>query len=403
MPDFSVIIPVYNRVQSLQRAINSVLAQSYQNFEIIIVDDGSCLEIGKKIKSLIQQLADSRISLLGYVDNKNGAAARNVGIGAAKAATICFLDSDDEWHASKLAEVKHCIQTNQLSGKDYLIHHQYINVSNSVLGTPTPKTAKKIGESIAHYSFITNNVGGIQSSTIAVNANLAKNNPFNGQLRGHQDWDFCLKIGKVCETILFIPKVLTNRYKDDDDSVARNLDWRYSLGFYILYRHYFSNKEAAFYFIRVVLKKASNLVSYRELLFNKLTFRVLFSWPSIFFPAAFGFVKQQIALNLRVKNVYQKCLKQNARHIVIWGRNNYCHKLILKKPAVVQIMHILDGKVTNEGGDFLDIKVSSLKSIPKDILQKIDLLILATDKYQTEMKNELCDVAPELLDKIIEL
>jgi glycosyltransferase involved in cell wall biosynthesis len=97
-PKVSVIIPTYNRAHLVSRAIHSVLNQTYQRFEIIVVDDGST----DKSEEAIRSFKDSRIRHISHIENKGGAAARNTGIKAAKGHYIAFLDSDDEWFPSKI-------------------------------------------------------------------------------------------------------------------------------------------------------------------------------------------------------------------------------------------------------------------------------------------------------------
>jgi len=96
----SVIIPTYNRSQLLIRAIKSVVNQTYQNFEIIVINDGSTDDTDEVIKRVL----DERITYLRHADNKGAATARNTGIRAAKGEYIAFLDSDDEWLPKKLAK-----------------------------------------------------------------------------------------------------------------------------------------------------------------------------------------------------------------------------------------------------------------------------------------------------------
>jgi glycosyltransferase involved in cell wall biosynthesis len=87
----SVIIPTYNRTEQLQRAIDSVLKQTYTDFELIVVDDGSEVPVPemKNVKIIRQK-------------NRGVSAARNAGIRAARGEHIAFLDSDDEWLPKKL-------------------------------------------------------------------------------------------------------------------------------------------------------------------------------------------------------------------------------------------------------------------------------------------------------------
>ncbi|MCK4441816.1 MAG: glycosyltransferase family 2 protein [Sulfurovaceae bacterium] len=94
---FSVIIPLYNKEKYIKRALDSVLNQTFSNFEIIVVDDGS----SDKSCEIVESITDDRINL---IHKKNGgvSSARNRGIKEAKGEYIAFLDADDEWLPNKL-------------------------------------------------------------------------------------------------------------------------------------------------------------------------------------------------------------------------------------------------------------------------------------------------------------
>jgi len=96
--EVSVIIPTYNRANLLPRAIESVLNQTYQDFEVIVVDDASC----DNTEEVVQGFNDPRIKYVKHKINKGGSAARNTGIKTAEGKYIAFLDSDDEWLPEKL-------------------------------------------------------------------------------------------------------------------------------------------------------------------------------------------------------------------------------------------------------------------------------------------------------------
>lgn len=100
IPTFSIIIPVFNKAEYIEETLKSALKQKYQNFEIIIIDDGSTDESIKKIV----QFSDSRITLLKQ-ENKGVSAARNLGIRQAKGELIAFLDADDYWFSNHLEEL----------------------------------------------------------------------------------------------------------------------------------------------------------------------------------------------------------------------------------------------------------------------------------------------------------
>lgn len=97
MPKFSIIIPLYNKEKYIENTLKSVLKQTFQDFEIIIINDGSTdLSI-----ELVNQIQDDRIKLV-HQENQGVSVARNNGIKLAEAEYICFLDADDFWKLNYL-------------------------------------------------------------------------------------------------------------------------------------------------------------------------------------------------------------------------------------------------------------------------------------------------------------
>jgi glycosyltransferase involved in cell wall biosynthesis len=105
-PFFSVIIPTYNRAEMLREAIQSVLEQSFKDFELIAVDDYST----DNTKEVVSSFHDTRIKYIVNSNTKGVAGARNSGIFMAKGQWISFLDSDDVWLPSKLEMIYKKIQ-----------------------------------------------------------------------------------------------------------------------------------------------------------------------------------------------------------------------------------------------------------------------------------------------------
>lgn len=97
MAEVSVIIPAYNRAQKVARAIASVLYQTFADYEIIVVDDGSRDNTGEILSRFRPQIVPLR-----HTENRGVSAARNTGIKASRAPLIAFLDSDDYWLPEKL-------------------------------------------------------------------------------------------------------------------------------------------------------------------------------------------------------------------------------------------------------------------------------------------------------------
>ena len=162
MPLISVIIPTYNRMTVLPRAIDSVLAQKGVDFELIIVDDGSTDNTRETINGEWQTKndADSLTSPRGrspvpvprffHQENRGPAAARNLGIQKAKGEWIAFLDSDDEWKPGKLKAQLEFFRKNPAPGptgrsarRDYLIcQTEEIWVRNGTRVNPMKKHQK---------------------------------------------------------------------------------------------------------------------------------------------------------------------------------------------------------------------------------------------------------------------
>lgn len=137
MEPVSVIIPTYNRLDFLKIAVQSVLEQTYPNFELIIVDDGSTDDTREWITSL----SDNRIIYI-YKKNSGASAARNTGIDNAKYNYIAFLDSDDRWVKNKLEKQMKLMLDNP---KCMLSHTEELWYRNGKILNPKLKHKKRAG------------------------------------------------------------------------------------------------------------------------------------------------------------------------------------------------------------------------------------------------------------------
>jgi len=123
LPFFSVVVPTYNRVDILSKSLNSVISQSFQDFELIIVDNGST--DGTK-EWLGANYSDHRIRYYYQKGTGSPAGPRNSGIGFANGDWICFLDSDDLWNINKLEVVRQTIEKNKKA--DVVCHNERLSM-----------------------------------------------------------------------------------------------------------------------------------------------------------------------------------------------------------------------------------------------------------------------------------
>lgn len=185
-PLFSVVIPLYNRATTVCDTIRTVLNQSFGDFEIIVVDDGSTDDPQQAIAAL----GDPRIRLVRQ-ENGGGGSARNRGIDEARGRYIAFLDSDDLFLPHKLEAV-----ARRLEEAPDCVWYSYINVDRGVgRYWVRPNRAIRPGEDVGEYLFVHNQF--IQTSAIVLPRALAAQVRFDATLRKGQDLDFCLRLQRA--------------------------------------------------------------------------------------------------------------------------------------------------------------------------------------------------------------
>jgi len=203
----SVIIPSYNRSKSLQRALNSVFTQTYTNFEVIVVDDGSTDDTAKVMHNDFQQCKYI------YQTNQGVSAARNTGIAQAKGEWIALLDSDDEWLPTKLELQQQAI----INHPEYKIFHtDEIWIRNGKRVNPMQKHQKYGGwifEKCLPLCAIS------PSSVLIHRQVLRKVGLFDENLPACEDYDLWLRICSLYP-VYFIEKALVTKYGGHQDQLS---------------------------------------------------------------------------------------------------------------------------------------------------------------------------------------
>ncbi|MCF7980458.1 MAG: glycosyltransferase family 2 protein [Pseudomonadales bacterium] len=198
---FSVVIPVHNRTDVIHRALGTLLEQTFTNFEVVVVDDGS--DDGAALRSVVDSYSDRlNIKVHRYETNVNGAYARNLGIKAATGRYIAFLDSDDCWVPERLEVAANTIVSNNRS--EFTIFYSRITrcANQDDPEAYLVPNCQKGEESVSEYIFLRN--GFIQTSTIVCARRIALEIAFDERFTRHQDYDFCFRAESVGYDFTFI-------------------------------------------------------------------------------------------------------------------------------------------------------------------------------------------------------
>ncbi|MGB5896888.1 MAG: glycosyltransferase [Geitlerinemataceae cyanobacterium] len=184
MPQISVIIPVYNGEKTIRETIESVLAQTFTDFELLIINDGSTDETIK----IIESFGDPRIQVFSY-ENAGLAASRNRGIDRATTDYIAFIDADDLWTPEKLYDQFQALQENPKAAVAYS-WTDYINESSQVIyqgGYPTVN-----GDAYAHLLLVCFLENG--SNPLIRKQALLEVGGFDESLPAAEDWDLYIRL-----------------------------------------------------------------------------------------------------------------------------------------------------------------------------------------------------------------
>ena len=223
----SIVIPTYNRARLLSRAIQSVLNQTYSNFELIIVDDCSndCTE------SVVKGFHDDRIRYIRHEKNQGAATARNNGIMAAKGEYIAFQDSDDEWLPTKLEKQVNAF--NSAPSDRGVVYTSFWLIDNGkktlVPSSHVKQTEGKISDELLETNFVS-------TPTAVVRKECFEKVGMFANIPRFQDWELWLRISKYY-SFKHIREPLVNSYRQPD-SISRRIDALVLARKYILFRYY---------------------------------------------------------------------------------------------------------------------------------------------------------------------
>lgn len=183
----SVIIPTHDRARLLARAMRSVLAQSYRDIELIVVDDASTDDTER----LVANFDDPRVRYIRHDSKLGAAAARNTGIRAARGSYIAFQDSDDEWLGEKLEKQMQVLRSSDVD----IVYCGLLRCTDgSAVYIPEPHVKVRQGDilvQLLHGNFVSTQTLLVRRACIE-NAGL-----FDERLRRFQDWELAIRLAKT--------------------------------------------------------------------------------------------------------------------------------------------------------------------------------------------------------------
>jgi len=237
----SVVIPVYNVEMYIEEALDSVLAQTYKNIEIIVVDDQSP---DNSIEIIQERYSDSRIRIIRQ-KNRGLAGARNTGIRNAKGRYVAFLDSDDFWQADKLERHVQVMQCNTNVGVSFC-SSLFVNEKSQSLGRL--QAPKKKANYQAKDIFCRNPIGNgsvpvirkgiLEQVAFESNDKTKEGIPyaqyFDESLRQSEDVDCWTRIAILTGTDFhFIDQPLTN-YRLNNEGLSANVEKQFETWMHLL-------------------------------------------------------------------------------------------------------------------------------------------------------------------------
>lgn len=241
MPFISVIIPYYKKKNFIEDTLKSIINQTYQNFEIIIVDDELSLESKQVLQKVLK--LDKRIKII--LNNKNIGAglSRNKGIEISNGDYICFCDSDDLWKHTKLEKQLEFMKNSNLAFS--FTSYEIINLENKKI------KKNRIAKNKLNFNDLINSCD-IGLSTVMIQKKVFKNKDLRfASLKTKEDYMLWLKIAKLGYKLYGLDEILVS-WKKTNNSLSSSVYQKLKDGFKI-YNEYLGYNKLKSIFLLLVL------------------------------------------------------------------------------------------------------------------------------------------------------
>ena len=287
-PLVSVVIPTYKRLKQLARAINSVYNQTYDNIEIIIINDDPNSDIEKFIDNI-----KKNVELVTHKQNQGPSAARNSGIQRAKGKYIAFLDDDDFFLKTKI---------EKLVNKMESLNNEWIGIYSWYIREKLRKVIKSNTEGDLSLPLLKCNLRLAGGSSLLLKTDIVKSiGGFNISYQVHEDWEFILRICKKGKIKLFKEPLFVSGISDHHQSHTSpenylKLKFKYLKDLNPLISSY-GNKISKKIYIAQFLRVAYLFLNKSKLPESLKIFYKIFRYsPLDFIIEFFNFIKRRISL-----------------------------------------------------------------------------------------------------------
>jgi glycosyltransferase involved in cell wall biosynthesis len=251
----SVVIPTRNRPELVRRAVESVFAQTHQDFEIIVVIDGP----DSATEAALREIADPRLRVLPLAESQGGSDARNTGIAASIGEWVAFLDDDDEWLPERLARQL----AHPVARPERPVFLASLFIERSELGDRIlPRRSLECGEPFSEFLFcrpsLSAGTGYVQTSTWLVSRPLIDAVRFTSKLKRNQDVDWMLRAMAVKDAVLaIVPEPLVVFHESGKTGrVSKKADWQFQFEWLEHNRALFTGKAYSFFVATVCMEDA---------------------------------------------------------------------------------------------------------------------------------------------------
>lgn len=261
---FSVVMPAYNAANYISNALDSVRNQTFRDYEVVIVNDGSTDNTSEIIKNYFKNFSSMHYKLIEQ-KNKGIGGARNSGIKETEGDFIAFLDADDKWNNEKLARVNNYIKKHP--DVDLICHNEYLVRDERIISKLVYGPFKNYADLLFRRNCISTSATVVRRTKLFEAGLFSENMNFNGV----EDYELWLRLSKICD-IKYLHEVL-GEYTINDDSITSNIINHTKNTLNVVNFHFNQWNSQSLYYKLLMIKRRSRVIAgaaYRSFKAGKL-------------------------------------------------------------------------------------------------------------------------------------